>query len=189
MNTAAFQELQTPRLTLRRFRMEDAAFFFERLAGSEAVTRHMLWQTHRTLPESEESIRKVLRRYDSAVPYTWAVACKGSGELIGRIDLLKFEETRNECSFAYMLAEEYWGRGYAAEALSAVLAFAFEALQIDRVTAEHFAENPASGGAMRKAGMVCTGVTAGAYEKNGVCHDAVSYTITRDMWLQLGEKE
>ena len=172
--------LYTPRLVLRKLRLSDTQTYYERLGSSEAVTRYMLWNPHQDISESEASIRKALRRYEEGRCYRWGVALKSDDSVIGVIELLHFDEQANSCSFAYMLAEEFWGQGYGTEVLTAVLEFAFRELQVSAVEADHMAENAASGAVMRKAGMVWQRTEYGKYEKNGVRHDAPVYRIAAE---------
>lgn len=184
MIRAAFQELRTQRLLLRKLRMEDALPFFRRLGGSAAVTEYMLWVPHQDPSESVASIQKTLHRYETGRCFRWAIALQENDSLIGIIDLLAFDDQADSCSFAYMLGQEFWGRGYGTEALQAVLNYAFCQMGVRVVTADHFAENPASGAVMRKAGMRCVRTIPGKYRKNGIIHDAVEYRITKDDWKQ-----
>ena len=176
---AAFRELETPRLRLRALQREDAADYFSRLAGSEAVTRYMLFSPHRDISESVASVEKTLRRYEAGGCYRWCITEKDCDRLIGVIDLLRLDPLTNSCSFAYMLGQDCWGRGYGTEALRAVLDFAFHDLLVQEVTADHMAENAASGAVMRKAGMEYVSTEYGKYEKNGQRYDAPVYRITR----------
>lgn len=178
---APFQNLKTERLVLRKLSIHDAEGYF-RFAGSEKVTRYMLWKPHKDLSESIASIKKALHRYEAGTCYRWAIALKENDRIIGIIDLLGFDEEKETCSFAYMIAEEFWGRGFGTEALKAVLGFAFDKMQISAVEADHFAENAASGAVMRKAGMVYRGTVFEKYEKNGKIFDAVQYRIYREVW-------
>ena len=57
----------------------------------------------------------------------------------------------------YWLGRPYWGRGYATEALASVLAWARDSWGRRCVTARHFADNPASGAVLIKAGFLYTG--------------------------------
>lgn len=182
MEYAAFQDLQTARLHLRRLTMADVPLFYTRLGSSETVTKHMLWQPHQSISESAASIQKVLRRYEEGRCYRWGITLLEDDALIGILDLLAFDEVQNTCSFAYMLGEAFWGQGYGTEALLAAFDFAFSQLKVSAILADHFAENPASGAVIRKAGMQYTGTVSGKYEKNGVKHDAPQYRITKEDW-------
>ena len=161
--------------------MEDAEQFF-RFAGSETVTKYMFWKPHKDVSESVASIAKTVSRYETENCWRWGIALGETDELIGIIDLLDIREETRSCTFAYMIAEEFWGRGYATEALSAVLGFAFHNLGMETVWAEHFDPNGASGAVMRKAGMEHIGTEKGKYEKNGEVFDVPQYRITRKDW-------
>ena len=183
MRWAAFASLETSRLRLRKLRREDVAHYYTRLASSEAVTRYMLFQPHKSMEESSASVEKWLARYEAGTCYHWVIALKETDELIGMIEPLRFDEQENSCSFAYMLGEDFWGKGYGTEALTAVLDFLFSKMEMLRVEADHMAGNPASGAVMGKAGLVCCGRDEKKYEKNGIVHDAVRYVITKERWL------
>ena len=174
--------IETSRLRLRKLTLEDAEDYYRHLFGSEAVSRYMLWNPHRDLSESVASIQKVLRRYEEGRCYRWGITLKETGQLIGIIDLLRFDEEAESCSFAYMLGEGFWGRGYGTEALKAVFDFAFTQMGILSITADHMAENLASGRVMEKAGMKRIRALPRKYEKNGILHDAMEYTITQEDW-------
>ena len=174
--------LKTEHLLLRKLRLSDAPFYYQRIGSSERVTKFMLWQPHRSQQESHESIERILDKYETGRCYTWAIALKEDDSLIGRIDLLRLDEARNCCSFAYMLGEDFWGRGFGTEALKAVFSFAFEVLRLESITVDHMTENAASGRVMQKAGMRFVKRIPSRYEKNGVLHDADEYRITAADW-------
>lgn len=182
MKFPAISILETPRLQLRKLTLADAEDYNHHLFGSEAVSRYMLWNPHRDVSESVASIRNVLGRYEEGRCYRWGITLKETNELIGMIDLLRFDEEKDSCSFAYMVGECYWGRGYGTEALKAVFAFAFTQMEVKSITADHMAENPASGRVMEKAGMMRTRILPAKYEKNGSTYDAIEYTITQADW-------
>lgn len=181
MRFAPFEDLKSRRLWLRKITREDIPAYF-RLFGSSEVSRYMLWEPHTRLSQSEAAVEKVLARYEDGRCYRWGIARKEGGELIGIVELLRFEEASGACSFAYMLREDCWGRGYGTEALEAAFAFAFGKMDIRAIQADHFAENPASGAVMRKVGMTKIGILPGKYEKEGKSHDAVEYRITKEEW-------
>lgn len=182
MKFPEIRELLTENLILRKVRREDAQLYYERIGSREAVTRYMLFNPHTNFAESVESVENVLRRYDSGKCYRWAIALAEDNSIIGIIELLKFDEEAGTCSFAYMIGDEFWGRGYGTQALKAALDFGFEQMELNAVEADHMAANPASGAVMRKAGMTYLRTDEGKYQKNGCIYDATVYRITRNQW-------
>ena len=177
-----FAELHTVDLLLRRIRMEDAKLYFERIGSREEVTRYMLFDPHRDISESVASIEKSIRRYQAGQCYRWAIALKTDDSVIGVIELLRFDRETNSCSFAYMIADAFWGKGYGTQALKAVLGFAFEQMKLSFVEVDHMVGNEASGAVMRKAGMIFQRTEAGKYRKNGVSFDARVYRMDAEQW-------
>lgn len=185
MKYVELEELNTEHLRLRKLRASDVECYYNRVGSSEAVTRYMLWQPHKSLVESRESIEKVLARYEEGNGYTWAIALAEDDSIIGRIDLLRFDEKENSCSFAYMLGKGFWGCGFGTESLKAVFAFAFEKMEMQKIVADHMSENIASGKVMQKTGMHYVTKHISKYEKCGVFYDADEYMITMDDWKRL----
>lgn len=183
MKYVPFRELCTSRLRLRKLTIGDVSAYYTQLGSSTEVTRYMLFSPHKDISESVASIEKALKRYETGRCYRFCIALRDTDELIGVIEPLRFDENAAVCSFAYMLGKDFWGQGYGTEALTAVLDFLFRDMEMALVEADHMAENAASGAVMRKAGMVCTGLEPGKYEKNGTRYDAVTYAITREQWM------
>ena len=183
MKYAMFEQLETENLRLRKFRIEDTDCFFQRVGGSEEVTKYMLWLPHKSVSESQESIEKILARYETGNTYTWAIALAKDDSVIGRIDLLRFDEENSSCSFAYMLGKEFWGRGFGTESLKAVFVFAFEKMEMQRIVADHMSENVASGKVMQKVGMRFVQKHLQKYEKCGKYYDADEYAIDAEDWF------
>ena len=177
MRFAEFETIETSRLLLRDIRMDDILEYYEQLFGDGDVCRYLLFDPHQDISESMESIEKTLARYEEGCCYRWGIALREEDRLIGVIELLRFDEEAGTCSFAYMLSCDSWNQGYGTEALSAVIRFAFEKMDIDRILVDHMSPNAASGAVMRKAGMTHIGTEPGKYEKHGQIFDAEIYEI------------
>ncbi len=177
MRFTKFHSIETDRLYLRQLQMEDVYEYYERLFGDGDVSRYMLFEPHQDIAESLESLQRKLDRYEEGECYCWGVTEKGEDSLIGLIELLRFDPRDDSCSFVYMLGCNYWNKGYGTEMLKAVFRFAFEELDVQRITADHIAQNAASGAAMAKAGMQHIGTVVGKYEKLGMQFDAEVYEI------------
>ena len=180
MKYVPFHNIETERLILRDIRMEDIQEYYERLYGDGDVCRYLLFDPHQDIGESLQSIEEILQHYEKGNFYRWGITEKGDGSLIGIIGLVRIDEEKSECSFAYLLGCDYWGKGYGTEVVKAVFRFAFEELEMKRIVADHMAENPASGAVMRKAGMVHIGTEKAKYEKQARTHDAEVYEICNE---------
>ena len=174
MRYAAFRTLETPRLMLRALSREDIPAYYDRLGSSEDVTRYMLFQPHRDISESVASIEKALCRYETGKCYRWAIALKESNELIGILEPLRFDEEKDTCSFAYMLGKDFWGRGYATEALGAVLELG-KKFGFHRAEARFMPQNQASIRVAEKNGFFAEGVLKDAIFCKGAYRDIVVY--------------
>jgi len=82
--------------------------------------------------------------------YRFAVELEG--RVIGCADIDAVEA--GSADIGYWFDEAYWGGGYASEAARAVVRFAFETLGLERLTAGHVNDNPASGNVLTKLGFV-----------------------------------
>jgi RimJ/RimL family protein N-acetyltransferase len=76
----------------------------------------------------------------------------------GVVGLLDFDEDRGRhAEIGYFLGRPYWNRGYATEAVRGALNWVKRDWRKSVVVAGHFADNPASGQVLCKAGFLYTG--------------------------------
>ncbi len=102
----------------------------------------------------------------------FAVTLREDGQLVGTVGLDIFLE-HGRAGLGYWIGKEFWGKGYATEAAKAVLEFGFDTLKLNRIHAEHFTDNPASGRVQQKIGMVKEGCMREHYLKFGEFKDVV----------------
>lgn len=79
--------------------------------------------------------------------------CTRAADIIGCVGLARID---GQTELGYWIAREHWGHGYASEAVRAVVGLA-RTLGHRRLVAGHFAENPAAGRVLHKAGFRPTG--------------------------------
>ena len=97
-------------------------------------------------------IEQACRFYDYGY---WGVYDRKTGELIGRCGIQdNVIDGTAEIELGYLLAEEQRGKGYAREAVSAVLTYAFQELDISRVVAVIDKKNTASLHVAKNCGML-----------------------------------
>ena len=179
MNKAGTQRIETHRLILRPFRIEDAEDMFENWASDPEVTRFLTWPAHTGVEVSRMLLNDWIPRYADGGYFNWAIEWKENGRVIGNISVVRFIEELETADIGYCMSRAYWGRGIMPEALRAVTDFLFDTVGVNRITACHDLNNPKSGRVMRKAGMKFEGILRGAGKNNqGIC-DEVRYGLLR----------
>ena len=170
--------LETESLLLRPVRRQDAKDIFAYSSDSD-VSRYVLWEPHRTLSETREYIRYVRQLYHQGAPSSWAIALKDDGPVIGTIGFMWYSQENESGEVGYSLSRQYWNRGYATQALSAVVRSAFSHLPLYRIEAQHDLRNPASGRVMEKCGFCREGVMRGRLINKGEHIDVALYAILK----------
>jgi ribosomal-protein-alanine N-acetyltransferase len=151
-------EIRTDRLTLRPPIPADAAAIFERYAQDSLVTRYLIWSPHESVSETEEFIRACIEGSQDGVRFPWVITNASDEAVMGMIEL---RVEGDAADVGYVLARSEWGRGFATEALSSVLRFAFSMPDVKRVWAVCDVDNAASARVMEKAGMSREGLVPG----------------------------
>jgi RimJ/RimL family protein N-acetyltransferase len=147
--------IETARLRLRDWTAEDVAPFI-RHTNTEAVMRWL--GGVQTEAQLRDALENRLMRWQNERGFTfWAVERKADGALLGfcGIKIADGEDSpiRGEYEIGWRLREDAWGQGYAKEAATASLDFAFDRLGADQVVAITFPQNAASWGLMERLGM------------------------------------
>lgn len=144
-----FEKVATSRLVLRKPERNDAEAIFSRYANDAEVTRLLAWPRHTSL-----QMTAVFLDFSDAEWSRWPIGPylieSRQGKLIGGTGLA-FESA--ECAGAgYVIARDSWGKGYATEALSAVVEIARKS-SVRRLYALCHPENIASERVLRKCGF------------------------------------
>jgi len=170
--------IQTARLTLRPFTVEDAPAIHEYARHREVAATTATIPHPYTLEDAVEWIERVQRLVEEGSVLNFGIVVREGQSLIGAIDL-RLEMENRAADLGYAIHPSHWNRGYMTEAAAAVVEYGFETPDLNRIHAHHFANNPASGRIMEKIGMKREGVMVQRICKWGVMLDAVHYAILR----------
>jgi RimJ/RimL family protein N-acetyltransferase len=149
--------LQTERLRLRAPARSDAERL-AKLANDAAVARMSSRIPH---PYSLTDAEDFLTHLEKGDERVFAIE-HGPDGLVGMIGL--HDTGRIGPEVGYWLGQPYWGKGLATEAAQAVLGWAAENGR-RCVVSSHFADNPASGAVLIKAGFLYTGEVTQTFSK------------------------
>ena len=143
--------LQTERLHLKRLEHTDVSDLIELWCDPD-VTKYLGGPRDRTKIKTifEEDVKDPFaEQYD-----LWTVEEKQSKEVVGDCGLLEKEvDGKNEVEVIYIFKSSAWGKGYATEIGQALIRYAFEKMELERVIALIEPENEASERVALKIGM------------------------------------
>ena len=170
--------IETDRLILRQFTMEDAPAMFRNWANDDEVTKHLTWPTHSDVEVTKMVLSDWTSHYPEPDFYNWAIVLKENGpEPIGNISVVHVKDSTLCATMGYCMSRAHWRKGIMAEALTALIAFLFDEVGFNRIEADHDIENPASGRVMQKSGMTFEGTSRqGGHNNRGIidlCHWAI----------------
>ena len=144
--------IETDRLILRQFAMDDAGFVLE-LVNDPAWLQHIGDRGVRTLADARAYLRKgPLASYARNGFGFNLVELKSTGEPIGGCGLIK-RETLADVELGFAFLPQFRGIGYAEEAARATLKNARQLLGFERIVAVVAPENTRSIGLLRKLGF------------------------------------
>lgn len=150
----------TDRLRIRDWTDRDAEPLHA-IYGDAETMRH-IGSSGRATPDLETTrrIMDALREHEARHGFTlWPIDERDGEQMVGIGGLSWVEGRGPEVEAAYLVRRDRWGRGYATEALRAVLRTGHDELGLERIVALAYPENDASRRVMEKAGMHPDGVT------------------------------
>jgi len=156
MEAGVIPELKTERLLLRGFRQSDFDAHAAMCADPE-VMRHMTGSPL-SAPDAWRQMAMFAGHWTLRGYGIWAVEESASGTFIGRIGLY-FPEGWPDRELGWALARQHWGRGFATEACTAALRYAFDTLGWDYVISLISPDNVRSAALARRLGARSDGVT------------------------------
>jgi len=108
----------------------------------------------------EAAVARLLQSYFDGYKnpdyYRWAILLRDTGENIGQIGFCRVYVDIHTAEIEYCIAALRWGKGYAGEALDAVIRWTFDETDFTKLEAYHRAENEKSGRVLQKSYMHVT---------------------------------
>jgi RimJ/RimL family protein N-acetyltransferase len=175
--------ITTDRLILRRFRASDAAAFRAWRSDPE-VARYQSWDA----PYPEDLARLAVEAFmasdpDRAGKFQYAIECTAERALIGDI-YVHLHDNLMQAEIGFTLAPAYQGKGYATEAVRAVLDRLFRLQGLHKVTGECDARNTPSAALLERLGFTREGLLRQQTYLKGEWTDDLIYGLLADEWLR-----
>jgi RimJ/RimL family protein N-acetyltransferase len=173
--------LTTPRLTLRPPQPGDEEDLMA-LHGDPAVMRYFSELPWTDPERPARQIAKDAAAFASREYYRFTIVLNETGRLIGNCTLRSLHEQNRRAEVGYALQTAHQGRGYMAEALDALLAFAFGDLDLHRLEADIDPRNTPSIALLERAGFVREGLLRERWLVGGELCDTMLYGLLAREW-------
>jgi RimJ/RimL family protein N-acetyltransferase len=178
-----FEPIETARLRLRRSIPEDAETI-SAYRSEPAVHMHQGWE--RTDPDGVRAEIEEMASRAPGEPGGWvqlSVLARAGGDLVGDVGMSPAEGEPGVMKVGYTIAPVFQGRGYATEAVGALVRYAVETLGAEVVRIYASAENTASIRVAEKVGMRL--MERMEHRSEGEVWYGVRYELTREDALRL----
>ena len=173
--------IATRRLHLRWLTPADVPALFA-VFGDPAVCRYWSRPALPDLAAAAALQREIAACFADRSLFQWGIAEQGTNAVVGTCTLAALSPEHERAEVGFALARSAWGRGYLAEALPALLAFAFGTLALHRIEADVDPRNARSIRVLEGAGFRREGQLRERYRMAGERQDALLYGLLRHEW-------
>lgn len=133
-NFNSFPILKTERLILRQLKLEDENELFV-LRSDEEILKYIDSPRAKTKKDVRDFIVKINHGVIQNEWIYWAISLKGSPQLIGTICLWNISWEKSTAETGFVLLPEFQGKGIMQEALTAVIEYGFQHMQLNAIEA------------------------------------------------------
>ena len=182
MKNSGTVRMETKRLVLRPYVIEDADAMFRNWANDPQVTKYLTWEPHKDVEETKQILEGWIKSYESKDFYTWAIARKeDEGNVIGSISVPQLDQKAGRVTVGYCLGRNWWGHKIMKEAFAELIRFFFEVEGANRVEALHDIRNVNSGKVMAACGLKKEGTLRRyGWNNQGICDECIYGMVASD---------
>lgn len=169
--------IETKRLILRPIYADDAQDIFE-YSKQPDVGPNAGWKPHESLEETIGVMNSIFINAEGV----FGIVVKKTEKLIGTIGLVEDPKRDNKMAkmLEYALSNEYWGEGIMTEAAKAIVAYGFEKMGLNLISAYCYPHNERSKSVLNKCGLEYEGtLRQSEILFNGEVYDNECYSISR----------
>lgn len=171
-------EIFTNRLHLRIPHSEESVAFASLVAESDSLHRWLDWSNadfdHR---DAKEFIVVNRLNWVKNLSYGFAVVERSSNQFLGMVALTELHLTSNMATVGYWIADKYQRKGYAKEALEAMVELSFDQLKLTRLEVICDPDNQPSHNVALSCGAVKEGIARNRYMFAGKPRDGVVFSF------------
>jgi RimJ/RimL family protein N-acetyltransferase len=132
--------------------------------------------------EARKLLSDIQDKFQRRLYFQWGIARRTDDVLIGTSTLFHVESNNYRAEIGYALSRAEWGKGYMAEALRALIGYAFSEMKMQRIEADVDPRNEASIRTLEGLRFQREGYLRERWKVNGEVQDAIIYGLLRRDW-------
>jgi [ribosomal protein S5]-alanine N-acetyltransferase len=169
------------RVNLRHLEESDTDSLFEIFSDTEALR---YWNTppFRERAEAAQLLAEINDNFRQKALFQWGVARAGDNKIIGTSTLFRLDDQSRRAEIGYILNRRFWGNGFITEALTALVGFAFEKMNLHRIEADIDPRNAASRRVVERLGFQKEGHLRERWIVGDEIQDTLFYGLLRSDW-------
>lgn len=183
MKHSGTKTIATTRLLLRPFTINDCEQAFLNWASNPNIQTEYGEPVYSDIHQVTQLLTSWIERYTNEDFYRWAIIEKVSNQNIGQIAFCKVYSDCNTAEIEYCIGESFWGRGYAGEALVAIIDYTFKNTDFIRLEAFCREANKKSNRVLEKSIMQITDNVERFKRENKLPHGESCYAITKETYI------
>ncbi len=177
-----FPNLKTNRLTLNELGSRDAESLFRHFENTDVVKYYDL-EAFTDVEQAFTLIQLFKKRFDEALGIRWAIRHHSSDMFVGTCGFNSWNPGMKSSVIGYDISREFWGNGYATEALRAIINFAFSGGlpcgKLNRIQGDTVPGNYASEAVLTKLGFKEEGLLRESGYWKGKFHDLKCFGLIK----------
>lgn len=181
MTTASFPIIRTERLQLDQLTKRDRIPLFN-IFSDPAVIEHYDVERFQDISEADKLVEYFDARFESDTGIRWAIRDPKTKVLLGTCGYTNWNRYDHSAVIGYELAKDSWGKGYAFEAVKAIVDYIFADsfhFYVNRIEALILPSNQASEKLVTKIGFSFEGTLRGKCYWNNDFHDMNMFGLIR----------
>ena len=172
-----FETLETDRLILRKIVDDDAEALYRNIYNNFEYFKFYYQFPFESFEDYKPLVEKYKKWYENGNHFRWGIVLKETNEIIGLVQLHGKDVSNNNCKIGYIIGYNYTNKGYAKEAVKAVIDFGLNILNYHRIDAEIVTENEPSIRVAEGVGMRMESLREDGYKIDEDYFDQKVYTI------------
>jgi RimJ/RimL family protein N-acetyltransferase len=183
-DTKSWQQLpaiEGDRVLLRWLEERDVPRLFD-IFSSHEVTRYWSWPAFDDIAKAKKLLDDIHQSFAQRSLFEWGIVRRDVDLVIGTCTLAHLDMSNGRAELGFALHRDQWGSGFAREAVSTLVDFAFGPLGLRRLEADADPRNERSLHLLEKLGFTREGFLRERWHVNGEVQDAVFFGLLAREW-------